>query len=115
VGFVLGLARMLLDTPVTMKLPGFENGYTEGSFLWIINSIPFQYFSVLITIISAIVMVVVSYMSQEPEYGKIKNLTFGTTTAEGKANTYASWSWHEVAASAFILMCILAAYLYFRG
>ena len=115
VGFVLGLARMLLDTPVTMKLPGFENGYAEGSFLWIINSIPFQYFSVLITIISAIVMVVVSYMSQEPEYGKIKNLTFGTTTAEDKAKTYASWSWHEVAASGFILLCILAAYLYFRG
>ena len=115
VGFVLGLARMLLDTPVTMKLPGFENGYMEGSFLWIINSIPFQYFSVLITIISAIVMVVVSYMTQEPDYNQIKSLTFGTTTAEDKAKTYASWSWQEVAASGLILICILGAYLYFRG
>jgi SSS family solute:Na+ symporter len=115
VGFALGLARMFLDTPVTMKLPGFENGYTEGSFLWIINSIPFQYFSVLITIISAIVMVVASYMTREPEYGKIKSLTFGTATDEDKAMTRASWGWHEVAASAFILLCILGAYLYFRG
>ncbi|MGO9537444.1 MAG: sodium:solute symporter family transporter, partial [Limisphaerales bacterium] len=115
VGFALGLARMLLDTPVTMKLPGFENGYTEGSFLWIINSIPFQYFSVLITIISGIVMVVVSYMTREPDYNRIKSLTFGTTTAEDKARTYASWSWQEVAASGLILICILGAYLYFRG
>jgi SSS family solute:Na+ symporter len=115
VGFVLGLARMLLDTPVTMKLPGFENGYTEGSILWIINSIPFQYFSVLITIISAIVMVVVSYLTREPDYNQIKSLTFGTTTAEDKARTYASWSWQEVAASGLILICILGAYLYFRG
>jgi SSS family solute:Na+ symporter len=115
VGFVLGIARMLLDTPVTMKLPGFENGYAEGSFLWIINSIPFQYFSVLITIVSAIVIVVVSYLTREPEYERIKSLTFGTATAEDNAKTRASWSWHEVAASGFILICILGAYLYFRG
>ncbi len=115
VGFVLGIARMLLDTPVTMKLPGFENGYSEGSFLWIINSIPFQYFSILITIISAIVMVVVSYLTREPDYNRIKSLTFGTATVEDKARTYASWSWQEVAASGLILICILGAYLYFRG
>ena len=106
---------MLLDTPVTMKLPGFENGYSEGSFLWIINSIPFQYFSILITIISAIVMVVVSYLTREPDYNRIKSLTFGTATVEDKARTYASWSWQEVAASGLILICILGAYLYFRG
>ena len=29
-GFVLGLFRMLVDTPVTMKLKGFEHGYTAG-------------------------------------------------------------------------------------
>jgi SSS family solute:Na+ symporter len=115
VGFVLGIARMLLDTPVTMKLPGFENGYAEGSFLWIINNIPFQYFSVLITIVSAIVMVVVSHMTREPEYERIKSLTFGTATEEDKAKTRTSWGWHEVAASTFILLCILGAYLYFRG
>ena len=42
------------------RLAGFENGYTEGSFLWIVNKTYFQYFSVLITIVSAIVAVAVS-------------------------------------------------------
>ena len=64
VGFILGVFRMLVDTPVTMKLAGFENGYTPGSLLWIINNINFQYFSVLITLVSAVVMVGVSYLTQ---------------------------------------------------
>ena len=29
VGFVMGVFRMAVDTPVTMKLPGFEEGYHE--------------------------------------------------------------------------------------
>jgi SSS family solute:Na+ symporter len=113
VGFVIGVFRMLVDTPVTIGKGSFS--YTEGSFLWIINNINFQYFSVLITIVSAIVMVVVSYMTAEPEYTRIQSLTFGTATDEDRKRTYASWDWHEVAASVFILVCILGAYLYFRG
>jgi SSS family solute:Na+ symporter len=115
VGFALGIFRMLVDTPVTMKLAGFADGYTPGSFLWIINNINFQYFSILITLVSAVVMVGVSYASSDPDYARIKNLSFGTTTAEDKAKTYASWDWREVAASGLILVCILGAYLYFRG
>ncbi len=115
VGFALGIFRMLVDTPVTMKLGGFANGYTPGSFLWVINNINFQYFSILITLVSAVVMIVVSYASPNPDYARIQNLTFGTTTIEDKAKTYASWDWREVAASGLILVCILGAYLYFRG
>ena len=115
VGFILGLFRMLVDTPVAMKWEGLENGYAHGSFLWIINNINFQYFSVLITIVSAIVMVIVSYVTKEPQYERIKSLTFGTATAEDKTKTRASWDWHDVVASAFILICIGFAYWYFRG
>ena len=115
VGFTLGIFRMLVDTPVTMKLGGFAHGYTPGSLLWIINNINFQYFSILITLVSAVVMVMVSYASPDPDYVRIKSLTFGTATAEDKAKTYASWDWREVAASGLILVCILGAYLYFRG
>jgi SSS family solute:Na+ symporter len=115
VGFVLGIFRMLVDTPVTMKLTGFAQGYTEGSFLWIVNNINFQYFSILITLVSAVVMIAVSYATAAPDYGRIQSLTFGTTTAEDKAKTRDSWDWHDVVASALILCCILGAYLYFRG
>jgi len=115
VGFVLGIFRMLVDTPVTLSLSGLQNGYPHGSFLWIINNIYFQYFSVLITLISALVMVVVSYMTAEPDYATLQNLTFATKTKEDIAATRASWDWREVSASGFVLLCILGSYLYFRG
>ena len=114
-GFILGVFRMLVDTPVTMKLRGFEHGYTEGTFLWIVNNINFQYFSIIITLFSAVVMVIVSHLSPAPPFEQIKGLTFATATEEDRARTRASWSAREVFASAAILVCILGAYLYFRG
>ena len=70
-----------MDTPVTL---GLIPGYPEGSFLWIVNNINFQYFSILITLISAVVMVVVSYLTAEPDQAQIKGLTFATATAEDR-------------------------------
>ena len=115
IGFILGLFRMAVDTPVTMGLEGFKNGYPEGSLFWIVNNINFQYFSILITIVSAIVMVVVSRMTAEPDYARIKGLTFATTSVEEKSETRNSWGSGEVAASALVLAVIIAGYLYFRG
>ena len=115
VGFIVGVFRMLVDTPVAMKMTGFENGYEAGSFLWIVNNINFQYFSILITIVSAAVMVGVSYMTAPPPAAQIQSLTFGTTTEEDTRKTRASWGWQEVAASAFVLAAIVLAYFYFRG
>jgi len=115
VGFALGIFRMAVDTPVTLGMTGYENGYPAGSFLWIVNNMYFQYFSVLITIVSAIVMLGVSYMTSEPDYGSIASLTFGTATALDKKKTRAGWDRRDVLGSALVLFCILCSYLYFRG
>lgn len=115
VGFAMGIFRMVVDTPVTLGLGGLKDGYESGSFLWIINHIYFQYWSVLITIVSAIVMVGVSHMSSEPDYGRIQSLTFETQTKEDRLKTRAGWDRRDVLASAFVLACILGSYLYFRG
>jgi SSS family solute:Na+ symporter len=112
IGFVVGLFRMLVDTPVTL---GVIKEYQHGSFLWIINNINFQYFSILITLISAIVMVAMSYATPAPDYGKIKNLSFGTRTDEHMAESQASWDWRDIASSALVLIVIAGGYLYFRG
>jgi SSS family solute:Na+ symporter len=115
VGFIIGGFRMVVDTPVTMKLAGFENGYSPGSFLWIVNNINFQYFSVLITVVSAIVMVGMSYVTAVPDYGRIKGLTFATATDEDRARTRAGWEKKDVFFSAVIMACIIGAYIYFSG
>lgn len=115
VGFIVGIFRMLVDTPVTLGLEAYKNGYPQGSFLWIVNNINFQYFSILITLISAVVMVVVSYMTAAPDYARIKNMSFGTITDEHRAESSLSWNWREVAASIFVVVVIIGGYLYFRG
>ena len=112
VGFVLGVFRMLVDTPATL-IKDFH--YPHGSFFWIINNINFQYFSILITLVSAVVMIVVSYATAAPDYATIKSLTFGTATDEDRHQTRQSWGWLEFAGSAFVLAAIVAGYLYFRG
>jgi SSS family solute:Na+ symporter len=111
-GFSLGLFRLAVDTPVKL-ISGFS--YAEGSFFWIVNHIFFQYYSLIIFIVSIIVMIVVSYMTSEPDYEKIKSLTFSTATEEDRRRTRLSWNWRDVLASVVILACIIAAYLYFTG
>ena len=115
VGFVLGVFRLAVDTPVSLHLPGFADGYTSGSFLWIVNNLYFQYYSLFIFIVSVIVMVVVSYATAPPRPEQLVGLTYGTVTVEDRASSRASWSAREVIASAVVLLLILAAYLYFRG
>ncbi len=111
-GFALGLFRLAVDTPVKL-ISGFT--YTHGSIFWIINNIFFQYYSLLIFIVCVVVMVAVSYATEPPAYDKISGLTYGTTGEEHKRQSRSSWTAGDVISSAFVLVLILAAYLYFVG
>lgn len=112
VGFVLGLFRLAVDTPVKL-IDNFQ--YSTGSFLWIVNNIFFQYYSIIILIVCIIVMVGVSYATNIPSYEKISGLTYGTVTSEQKLESRSSWTKGDVIASVAVLLLILAAYLYFAG
>lgn len=112
VGFLLGLFRLAVDTPVKL-IPSFS--YTEGSFLWIINNMYFQYYSLAIFLICISVMILVSYMTEVPDYSKFRGLTYGTQTEEDRKASRATWNKWDVIASIAVLVAILFAYLYFRG
>ncbi|MEE9167604.1 MAG: sodium:solute symporter [Candidatus Neomarinimicrobiota bacterium] len=111
-GFAMGLFRLAVDTPVKL-IRGFA--YSEGSFLWVINNIFFQYYSLVIFVVCVGVMIVVSKLTEVPSYEKINGLTYGTTTDEDRQSSRASWSTRDVVASALVLILIVAAYLYFTG
>jgi len=114
-GFVLGVFRLAVDTPVSLKLAGFETGYAPGSLLWIINNIYFQYFSLFIFLVCVVVMVAVSYLTERPALERIQGLSFATTSADEKARSRASWDRRDVITSGIVLLLILMAYLYFNG
>ena len=114
-GFLLGIFRLAVDTPVKLGLNGYENGYVYGSFLWVINNMFFQYYSLLIFCVSVAVMVGVSYATREPDYASISGLTYGTMTVEDRVDSRSSWGVRDVFASAMILVAIVASYMYFSG
>jgi SSS family solute:Na+ symporter len=110
-GFGMGLFRLAVDTPV--KLMGTT--YTEGSFLWIVNNIFFQYYSLLITLVCIIVFIIVSYATKKPDYVKIGGLTFSTLTEEDRIATRSTWSAKDVVLSVLLVAIIIAIYVYFTG
>ncbi|MBK8563408.1 MAG: sodium/solute symporter [Saprospiraceae bacterium] len=112
VGFAMGLFRLAIDTPVALG-DGFH--YEEGSFFWVINNIFFQYYSLLIFLVSAAAMVLVSYNSEAPNPKQIQGLTLGTVSAEQKAETRATYGTIDYVFSGLVIVLILAAYLYFQG
>jgi SSS family solute:Na+ symporter len=112
VGFLMGLFRLVVDTPIKLS-EGFA--YEKGSFLWIVNNIFFQYYSLLITIVCAVVIIAVSYTSPAPSYEKINGLTYSTTSAADKLKTRGSWETKDVVYSILVIALILIAYIYFSG
>jgi SSS family solute:Na+ symporter len=115
VGFLMGLVRLVVDTPVALKLQGYEDGWTADTVPWIINKIYFQYYSLLIFIVSIVAMVVVSYATAAPSEERLHGLTFGTLSEEHRRESRASWSGADVVASLVVMVAIVVAYLYFRG
>lgn len=112
VGFSMGMFRLTVDTLPKVK-EGFA--YSEGSLFWIVNKIYFQYFSLLIFIVSSVVMIVVSLLTREPNYEQISGITYGTLTDAQRSETRSSWSVMDVVASGALLAAIVVAYLFFRG
>jgi SSS family solute:Na+ symporter len=115
VGFALGAFRLAVDTPVTLKLDGFAGGYPEGSLLWIVNNVYFQYYSLLIFVVSVAVMLGVSYATAPPPEAKIAGLTRATVSDAQRRATRASWDRRDVVASCVVVLLIVAAYVYFNG
>jgi SSS family solute:Na+ symporter len=111
-GFAMGLFRLAVDTPVKLS-EGFA--YSDGSFLWVINNIFFQYYSLLIFLVCVAVMITVSYATSPPAYERISGLTYGTLSDEQRKDSRATWKTGDVVASVLVLLLILVAYLTFTG
>ena len=112
VGFALGILRLGVDTPVKL-IEGFT--YAEGSFLWIVHNIFFQYYSLIILIICVAVMFGVSLLTEAPDYNKISGITFGTISDAEKASSKESRTKGDIVASAVLVAIIIAIYAYFTG
>jgi SSS family solute:Na+ symporter len=114
-GFALGLFRLVIDTPVTLGVAGYEAGYPPGSLLWIVNNFYFQYYGLLIFLVSVLVMIVVSHMTAAPATSQLTGLTYATITDQQRRESRRSWDHTDLIGSSVILLLIATAYVYFSG
>jgi SSS family solute:Na+ symporter len=114
-GFVLGVVRLVVDTPVTLRMAGYEQGYPVGSSFWILNNIYFQYYSLFIFVVSTLVLIGVSYATAAPSERQLIGLTYATVTEEQRRTSRRSWTRADVVSSLIVLMLIAIAYSYFSG
>ncbi len=115
VGFLMGVFRLAVDTPVSLGMAGYETGYAPGTLFWIVNNIYFQYYSLLIAVVSVVTMFVVSYATEAPQDDHLHGLTYATVSDEHRVESRRSWNRADVISSAIVVVLILMAYLYFNG
>ena len=65
--------------------------------------------------VCVVVMIGVSYLTEQPDDRQLQGLTFATVSGEQRAASRASWGTAEIVASVVVVGLILVAYLYFRG
>ncbi len=115
IGFALGMLRLMIDTPVMLGVAGYESGYDVGTLFWIINNVYFQYYSLLIFVVSCVVFIAVSYATAPPSDTQLVGLTYATVTSDQRRESRRSWNQWDLVNSCLVLALIAAAYVYFSG
>jgi SSS family solute:Na+ symporter len=75
----------------------------------------FQYYSVIIFLVSAAVLIGVSYATEPPSGDHIAGLTYAGVSSAQRRASRASWNHWDVINSSIVLLLILGAYIYFSG
>ena len=109
-GLVIGITRLCSKIYYSnaAELPGNQNW-----FKWMFYDSNWLFFCGWMLVFCILVVVVVSLFTKAPEEEKIRGLVFGTSTAEQKAATRASWNAWDVIHTVIILGITVAFYWYF--
>ena len=102
-GFVIGMLRLVAELKKEVL----------SGWLYTFADINFLYFCVYLFLVCIAMMIVVSLFTKQPSYGKIQGLTYGTTVAEDKKSSRASWNKRDVILSLVILVIIALVLIYF--
>jgi solute:Na+ symporter, SSS family len=102
-GFLIGMFRIFLEL----------NKDSLSGILLAFATLNFLYFCIFLFVFSIALMIVVSLMTEKPSEEQLNGLTYATTVAEDKARSRASWTTSDLVLSLFIVVFIIAVFLYF--
>jgi SSS family solute:Na+ symporter len=105
-GFVIGMLRLTLE--VAYEMSGLE----LGPFQWFV-SINWLYFCFLLFVLTCVVIFVVSAFTPKASNEQLTGLTYGTITAEQKAEVHAGESKWDFIHSGIVLAIVASIYIYF--
>ena len=111
-GLVIGLAR--LGAKIYYENAGVVPGGNESNiFQYLFYDVNWLFFCGWMLVFCLLVAIVVSLFTKAPAPERIQGLVFGTSTAEQRAATRASWNHWDVINSIIILGITVAFYIYF--
>ena len=111
-GLVIGLAR--LGAKIYYENAGVVPGGNESNiFQYLFYDVNWLFFCGWMLVFCLAVGVIVSLCTKAPAPEKIQGLVFGTSTAEQRAATRASWDKWDIIHSIIILAITVAFYIYF--
>lgn len=103
VGFIIGIVRIFLEL----------NKNSLSGFLYTFANLNFLYFCIILFLFSIVLMVAVSLLTEKPSEEQLNGLTYATTVSEDKAKSRASWTKLDLALSLFVVVFIIAVFIYF--
>ena len=90
------------------------SGQDISGLLYAFAKINFAHMAIFMFIFSVILCITVSLATAEPNYEKIKGLSFGTLTAEHKKENKNSFSKIDVVLSVLLIIIVFSILIYFR-
>lgn len=111
-GLVIGLCR--LGAKIYYSNAGVvPGGDTSNWFQYLFYDCNWLFFCGWMLVFCLVVAIVVSLFTQKPDEAKIQGLVFGTSTAEQRAATRASWNHWDIIHTVIILGITVAFYIYY--
>lgn len=111
-GLVIGLCR--LGAKIYYSNAGVvPGGDTSNWFQYLFYDCNWLFFCGWMLVFCLVVAIVVSLFTQKPDEAKIQGLVFGTSTAEQRTATRASWNHWDIIHTVIILGITVAFYIYF--
>ena len=106
-GFVLGMAKLTIEA-----IHG-SSPFAEGSLFANIADFNFLYYSGVLLLLSALIIVGTSLATAPPDEARLKGLTYSSLTPEDRREIRASWSAVDVVGTVIVLGLVAGMYLYF--
>ena len=110
IGFVAGMGKLTLQA---LTGGGQEAIIASPTWLVDIGQYNFLFASGWLLLISIVVIVGVSLLTDPPDYKRIAGLTYATATPEQKKECRESWGLIDVLITVVVLGLVLGLYLYF--